>query len=119
MKAGEFIIRTFHVRTAAHVLHLKSRSYSQHMALREFYEEIVEQIDDYAEGYQGQYGLIDGVAGAYTTPTDPVSTLGAYRDWVVDNRKELCGKADMHLSNIVDEIVALTDRAIYKLTFLK
>lgn len=36
--AGEFIMRLFHSRTVAHVLHLKTRSYAAHKALQKFYE---------------------------------------------------------------------------------
>ena len=40
-KAGELVMRLFHARTTAHVLHLKSRSYAQHVALNEFYDGVV------------------------------------------------------------------------------
>lgn len=119
MKAGEFILRTFHVRTAAHVLHLKSRSYAHHMALHDFYDEIVDLIDNYAETYQGAYGLIDDYAGQYRVYSTPEQMLSEYESYVEDNRAEFYGKGDTHLMNIVDEIQALTRSTLYKLKFLK
>jgi hypothetical protein len=53
--AAELVMRCFHSRTAAHVLHLKSKSYSEHMALHDFYDEIVDLTDAFAEMYQGEY----------------------------------------------------------------
>ena len=38
---GELIVRCFHARTNAHILHLQTRSYATHVALNEFYDEIV------------------------------------------------------------------------------
>ena len=46
-------------RTMAHKAHLKTGSYAKHVALKEFYEEIVEELDEIAEAYQGKYGLLD------------------------------------------------------------
>lgn len=49
---GELIIKLFHARTTAHILHLKTRSHAQHKALNDFYDEIVDLADALAEAYQ-------------------------------------------------------------------
>lgn len=56
---AEFIARAFAVRTAAHLAHLQSRSYAEHVALGGFYDPLVDLVDSYAEAYQGLFGLIE------------------------------------------------------------
>ena len=46
---GKLIMELFHARTTAHVLHLRSRSYAQHVALNTFYDEIIDLADTLAE----------------------------------------------------------------------
>ena len=46
-------------RTMAHMSHLQTKSYAEHKALNEFYDEIVDLADDLAEAAQGQYGILD------------------------------------------------------------
>jgi len=119
MKAGEFIIRLFHARTVAHVLHLKTRSYAQHKALNEFYDEIIPLVDSYAETFQGAYGVISEYSGGYRNYTDPVVFIEELCDWVKDNRSDFCARTDTHLLNIIDEVSALIDTTKYKLKVLK
>ena len=49
MQIGELILRCFHARTNAHVLHLTTRSFAAHKALNEFYDGVVELADEIAE----------------------------------------------------------------------
>ena len=49
----KFIAESLAVRTAAHLLHLSSRSYAQHNALGDFYEALTDLADKYAEVYMG------------------------------------------------------------------
>ena len=55
--AAEFVARAFAARTAAHLAHLKSRSYAAHMALEGFYEDIIDVADRFCEVYQGLFDL--------------------------------------------------------------
>jgi hypothetical protein len=119
MKAGEFVMRIFHARTAAHVLHLKSKSYAQHMALHEFYDEIVDLIDAYAEAYQGEYGMITDYTGSYRIYDDPVKFMEELCDWIEANRSDFYAKGDTQLQSLVDDINVLTDSTKYKLKVLK
>jgi DNA-binding ferritin-like protein len=51
----------FHSRTQAHVFHLGVKgvgAHSAHLALGEYYDEIIGLIDGLVESYQGKYGLI-------------------------------------------------------------
>ena len=50
-----------HSRTQAHVFHLRvsPNGYASHKALQKYYEDIVDLIDEIAEGYQGMKGLVE------------------------------------------------------------
>lgn len=112
-----FVMCLLHTVTNTHILHLQSRSYSEHMALGSFYEALEDLADTYIEAYQGKYGIIDGYTQEYTLPTAPLEYLISFNDYVAQARTQL--PQDTELQNITDEVVALTDSTIYKLRFLK
>lgn len=116
---GELIIKLFHARTAAHVLHLKTRNYAQHKALNEFYDEIVDLADTLAEAYQGDYGLIDTYPPRYTPYDDPLALMKDLSSWIEVNRHKCWDADDSYLENLVDEIVTCIRQTQYKLRFLK
>lgn len=117
---GELILRMFHARTNAHVLHLQSRSYAQHKALNEFYDGIVDLADSIAEGYQGEHGLIDFTTKSrYAQEADPVKMISSLQEWVEQNRYEAVEAEDTYIQNVIDEVVMLCSSTLYKLKFLK
>ena len=119
MNCANFVGILFLGRDVAHSVHLNTRSFSKHMALNTFYDEIVELADKYAEAYQGRHGMIG-----------PISLKSARKDgailafledsmkYIEDNRYKVCDKSDSALQNIIDEIVGLYLSTIYKLKFL-
>ena len=116
--AGEFVLRCFHARTAAHVLHLQTRSYEEHKALNDFYEEIVPLADSFAETFQGLHGLIEFPPVSYANADTKAVELMAYlQAWISQQRKTIC--ADSCCQNLIDEICALVASTTYKLKFLK
>lgn len=117
--AAELIVRCFAVRTAAHTLHLQAKTLSSHLALGEFYEKIIELVDEFAEVYQGRYGLITNYPQVPPKSIgDGIELMKWFCSWVEENRKGIGTSKDTHLQNIIDEIVALADRTTYKLTYL-
>lgn len=116
--AAEFVARAFAARTAAHLAHLKSRSYAAHMALEGFYEDIIDVADRFCEVYQGLFDLIPEYPEVPVPAQDPLMFLADFTDWVRDNRAA-CAQGETSLQNILDEAIAVTARAIYKLRFLK
>jgi hypothetical protein len=116
---GELIMRCFHARTNAHILHLKSRSYAQHVALEEFYEGLLPLVDSIAEGYQGDYGLIESYPGKYTQAADALAMLEELGGWIMDHRYDVAKKEDTCLQNVIDELIHLIYTTQYKLKFLK
>lgn len=115
---GEFLLVCFHARTNAHVLHLQTRSYAAHKALNEFYDEIVDLADSFAEAYIGSYGLIEFSDTPYEPHTDALKLLDELDD-VVDSARDALNKGDTPLMSILDEIAALVASTRYKLRFLK
>ena len=61
MSCEAFLGHLFLARDVSHSVHLNTRSYAKHKALNKFYEGIVSAADDFAEAYQGRYGLIGPV----------------------------------------------------------
>lgn len=117
-QAAEFIRMCLETRTAAHMLHLQTKSFAMHMALGEFYDGLLGLTDDLAETYQGQYGVIESYPDKATPKfNDPEKLVTAFIRWVGENRKDFA--PDSHLQNIIDEIVALANRTRYKLVNLK
>lgn len=115
--AAEFVLRCFHARTAAHILHLKTRSYAEHKALNEFYDEIIPLADSFAEAYQGEYGLLTGYEPGFRIPTTALNLFDSLDEWIEENREEIaCGESS--LEALVDDISTLIDQTTYKLRFL-
>jgi hypothetical protein len=116
----DFVCCLLNSVTTAHILHLSSRSYSQHKALEAFYTAIGDHVDDFVEAFQGKYGLLTKYpATAELMPdADPVTYLEYLSDEVATLRRANGFPADSELQNITDEIVQLIDSTRYKLRFL-
>lgn len=116
---AELVARCFAARTAAHFLHLRSSSYAQHVALNEFYDNIVDAADTFAEchmGVEGQFKSFPDVE--VPLAMSPLDLLTDLHDWVSKNRT-VCADGSTELANLIDEILAVIDRSFYKLKFLK
>lgn len=119
MKAADFVGMMFLARDVAHSVHLNTRSYSKHVALNTFYDEIVDLADKFAEAYQGRHGLIGPISlmNARKT-TNVLEFLQDQLEELEKARYEVCDKTDTAIQNIIDEIVGLYLSTIYKLRFL-
>lgn len=119
MKACDFVGMLFLARDVAHSVHLNTRSYSKHVALNIFYDRIVGAADDFAEAYQGRHGLMGPITLMSAKKTgniiefleDQLKELEAVRYDVVD-------KTDTSLQQLIDNIVEIYSRTLYKLKFL-
>jgi len=108
--------KMFEARQVAHVCHLQTKSYSEHKALDDFYTKLLDFLDEFVETYQGQYGIL----GDYNIETQQVENSLEYLEDCVKLFK--VGKdslKDSHLQNIMDKIITLTYKTIYKVKFLK
>ena len=116
---GEFVMRCFHARTNAHILHLKTRSYATHMALGEFYDGIVDLADSVAEMYQGEHGVITDYPTRYKPCESPVECIEELKEWIEQHRYDAVEAEDTFIHNVIDEIIALCASTIYKIKVLK
>lgn len=121
----KFFSKIFESREMAHVYHLQVRgeegSNAAHKALGHYYEDILDLLDDTIEVYQGQYGVI----GSYESiDTDETRTKDfvVYFEEVADyikHAKQCFSEEDTHIHSLVDDIVCLVYRTLYKLKFTK
>lgn len=116
-KPAEFVLTLLHAATNAHILHLQTRSFAQHMALGEFYPALPELTDKLAEALQGAEGEILKYPLDYYQPADtPLEELEQLKEYVEQERSAVSGRSE--IQNIIDEIADLIDSTLYKLRFL-
>ena len=120
-KAAEFFITLLNAATVAHVLHLQSKSYSEHKALEGLYEGLPDVADSIIEAYQGKYQKIVKYPNQPVgqAPDDALNFVKSLNSYVAQVRHSIGSPNDTELQNIIDELVQLLDSTIYKLTFLK
>ena len=103
----------FMSRTAAHMSHLKTKSYAQHKALDEFYTEIVDVTDDLIEAAQGQYGILDvpfvNISGNINDP------IGMLQGHLKQLEATMMNCDEDYLMSIFQEIQKLYRSTLYKL----
>lgn len=113
----ELASRVFAARDAAHRQHWKTGSYSQHMALGAFYDDVIEDIDSVIECYQGEFGLI----GKFSVTLAEIDSITQYlsdeADWIAANRDAL-SNGSAAVGNLLDSLVGTYRTTVYKLRFL-
>jgi hypothetical protein len=119
MKPADFLGLLFLARDVTHSVHLNTRSYSKHQALSIFYDRIVGAADDFAEAYQGRHGLIGPITLHSAKKTSNV--IEFLEDSLAEieaARYTVCDKSDSSLQQLIDNIVEIYLRTLYKLRFL-
>ena len=116
----DLISKLIHSRDQIHILHLQSKSYSQHIALDSYYNGIVGLVDSLVETYQGKTKvLLTGYKSYnFSENSDPVTYLTLLKDDVENFRKTLDFSMD-NINNQLQLVVDLIESTVYKLTFLK
>lgn len=129
---AELVARCFAARTAAHFAHLTTSSYAEHAALGDFYDAVASGADEFAECYQAVFGRISEFPSIRPSQGDIKASLSDLRIWIATNREECCKSyADKdaegaesddvdctELANLIDNILAVVDRCLYKLRYL-
>jgi len=119
MTAADFIGVLFLARDVTHSVHLNTRSYSKHVALNIFYDRIIDAADDFVETYQGRHGLIGPITLHSAKKTNNViEFLEDSLAQIEEARYEVCDKSDTALQQLIDNIVEIYLRTLYKLRFL-
>jgi len=112
-----FVATLLHSSTNAHFMHWSTNSFAQHQALGEYYEQIIELTDQFAEAYQGRYEQLKDFPDDFHREKDPVAYLKKIQTFVQEAREHL--PQDSELQNLVDEIADLINSTLYKLRFLE
>jgi hypothetical protein len=107
--------------TKIHMAHLKTTSYSAHVALGDFYDGVGDFADSLAEQWQGiTEKLLEFPTSSqlptYSTPEECVKYLRGLYD-MCDKVQDMCEHSE--IINTIDEIKSLINRTKYKLIFLK
>ena len=111
---ADFISTMLHSGTVTHFMHLATDSYATHKALGKYYPKIIELTDNFAEAYNGGYEKIKDYPENFHNAKDPQKYMASIKAYIDKNRVAL--PEESQLQNIVDEISALVDTTIYKLT---
>lgn len=116
--AHEFFAVLLMAAPYAHMAHLQTRSYAEHMALGTLYETLPGLVDGLIESYQGKYGLVMDYPAPSTLPPlgNPVAMVTQLNKYVDQNRANVSD--DSEIQNQIDEIVTLLNSTTYKLKFL-
>lgn len=96
--------------------HLKTNKYSKHIALNEFYDDVVDLVDDLIEEYQGLHGVVKDLKNVLTTDKmDVRDYLKELREMTEDGKKLF---EEDELKSDIDAILSLIDKTLYKLNEL-
>jgi hypothetical protein len=119
MKACDFVGLLFLARDVTHSVHLNTRSYSKHVALNIFYDRIIGAADDFAEAYQGRHGLMGPITlHSAKKTTNVIEFLEDSLKEIEACRYEVADKSDSSLQQLIDNIIEIYLRTLYKLRFL-
>lgn len=118
---ADFVSTMLASRTQAHIFHWQTQgggSLAAHLALGEYYDEIVDLVDDLVESYQGKNGVVTGYTAMSSIRED-----GSYKVYFealskyVDQKRQTITQ-DSYIQNQIDEIVTLLETTKYKLNNL-
>jgi len=122
---SKFFSKLFESREMAHIYHLQVKgdqgSLGKHLALGAYYDGVLDLVDDIIETFSGQYGLIeeyDIIDTKETRTKEPIEYFNELAKFIKVERKCI-NEEDTHLHNIIDEIVALVYKTLYKLKYNK
>lgn len=119
---AELVERVFSSRNLAHLSHWKTRSYAEHRALGDFYENVITAIDAFIEKHQAAFGLIrsgreEKEKEEEGSPEDILACLQDDVKWLNKNRSSICRDIPT-LENDLDDVIGVYLTTIYKLRFL-
>lgn len=100
--------------------HLTTDSYSEHMALDEFYSKMPDLLDTLIEDYMGLYGKLTSFSslfGASGPEMSAIDFMSRLRSFVIKGENQFI--QDDELRSDVDAILSLIDTTKYKLINLK
>ena len=115
MTIDNFLSQLFQFRDVAHLLHLKSTSYSEHVALNILYKKILKITDLLVETAQTE-SLLDLKISESKVESTTFDTITKQLEWIHTNRIIF---PNSFQRNILDSLEEEYHHAIYRLKFLK
>lgn len=118
MTIEELINRVFSMRDAAQLEHWATKSYAEHQALGEFYDEVIDRLDTLVEAYMGYFGRIGTVGLRQLEFQNFLDLLGDEAKLICECRSEIA-KGSPAIENLVDALAEVYFKTFYKLANLK
>lgn len=116
-KCALFAATLLHSSTNTHFFHWSTNSYAEHIALGEYYDEIIDLVDDFMEAVMGRYNQVKKFPNVYHEPKNPLQYMESLKKFVEESRDDL--PQDQDIQTLVDNIAILIDSTLYKIRFLK
>jgi len=113
--ASKLFGKLFQSRDILHLNHLNTKSNAAHLAMNEYYDEILDLIDALVETYQGIYGLVEiEIPASKTNEYDTVRYLqNLYKD--LKDSEEILFSENQELIAFLQDIENLINSTLYKL----
>jgi DNA-binding ferritin-like protein len=115
----EMVCQILHSQKQAHIFHLGTKSFAEHMALNGYYDEIDELVDGIIESFQGKYGLLTNYKSykvqSYKNKKQVLKYFTSLLNTIEEKRDSV---DDSYLQNQIDTIQELIYSTMYKLKFL-
>jgi hypothetical protein len=100
--------------------HRQTKSFAEHKALNDYYDEITDVLDGFIESYQGKHGIIKKYTGfkplSYKDNANTIKYFQNLYNKIDSLRKSV---KESYLQNQIDEMQELIESVIYKLNYLK
>lgn len=109
----QIIALLFLDRTLAHLEHLRTKSFAQHMALGTFYDEVIDLADKLAEAYQGYDEVMQNIPLLSHSGKGKIEDILGQHVLEIEKFRKTCELSA--IQNIIDEVVGLYLSTIYKL----
>ena len=115
----EMVCQVLHSQKQAHIFHLGTKSFAEHMALNGYYDEIDGLVDGLIESFQGKYGLLTNYKSykvqSYKNKKQVLKYFTGLLN-TIEEKRDCCD--DSYIQNQIDTIQELIYSTMYKLKFL-
>lgn len=114
----DLISKVFSTRNALHLAHWSTKNDATHRAVGSLYDDIVEEVDNIVECYQGEFGVLDNLmVEGCTSGGDILVRIKNDADWIKNNCDGISNGSGT-IDNLLYGLLAKYNKTIYKLTNL-